>query len=181
MRYWARATDRRSRLYRLVNARTRQQKRPCQATIYHHFADKQDIASVLGARSHSYERTAEAANSPGNAIDRLRAVIRTFYDLQAERHVVFMSAIREMSHNETQLCNLLRRYRNDLLAPIGQLLDSGVRENLFRPVNDEMALVTIFGIMHSFVTHRLLIGDVKTADELVEHTLQMLLNGIGNH
>jgi len=153
------------------------------ATIYHHFADKQDIYMSVLEREIALinERTAEAANSPGNAIDRLRAVIRTFYDLQAERHVVFMSAIREMSHNETQLCNLLRRYRNDLLAPIGQLLDSGVRENLFRPVNDEMALVTIFGIMHSFVTHRLLIGDVKTADELVEHTLQMLLNGIGNH
>ncbi len=153
------------------------------ATIYHHFTDKKDIyLSVLEREVVLVrDRTIAAANSPGNAVDRLRAVIRTFYDLQAERHVVILSALREMSGSEAQLCSLLRRYRNELLAPIRQLLESGVREKLFRPVNDEMALVTIFGIMHSFVTHRLLIGDAYPAEDIVEHTLQMLLNGIGNH
>ena len=151
------------------------------ATIYHHFVDKQDIyLSVLEREVIIIrDRTAAAANSPGNAIDRMRAVIRTFYDLQAERHVVILTAIREMSGNETQLRDLLRRYRNELLAPIGELLESGVRENLFRPVDDEMAIITIFGIMHSFVTHRLLTGDDGPTDTIVDHTLQMLLHGIG--
>ncbi len=84
-----------------VNARTANKSGLAKATIYHHFADKQDIwlLSVLEREiaPSINERTAEAVNSPGNAIDRLRAGSCTFYDLQAERHVVFMSAIREMS------------------------------------------------------------------------------------
>lgn len=152
------------------------------ATIYHHFADKQDI--FLGAHEREIQtirdRLSAAAASPGTAVDRMRAVIRTFYDLHAERHVVILTAVREISGGQTSLRDLLRRYRSELLAPITLVLNSGVEEGLFRPLDDEMAVVTIFGMMHSFVTHRLLYGDESSADVIVEHTLQMLLHGIGN-
>lgn len=150
------------------------------ATIYHHFADKQDI--YLSAHEREImiirDRIDAATKTPGNAVEGLRAVIRTFYDLQAERHVVILVALRELSGADAQFRALLQRYRHELLAPISDLLARGVRENLFRPVDDEMAMVTIFGMMHSFVTHRLLYGDEAPADVLVNHTLQLLLHGI---
>ena len=150
------------------------------ATIYYHFADKQDI--YLSAHEREImiirDRIDAATKTPGNAVEGLRAVIRTFYDLQAERHVVILVALRELSGADAQFRALLQRYRHELLAPISNLLARGVRENLFRPVDDEMAMVTIFGMMHSFVTHRLLYGDEAPANVLVNHTLQLLLHGI---
>lgn len=153
------------------------------ATIYHHFTDKQDIYLSTHEREIMIirDRIEAAANSPGNAVERLRAVIRTFHDLQSERHVVILAALRELSGSDVQFRAILQRYRRELLAPISNLLAQGVRENLFRPVDDEMAIVTIFGMMHSFVTHRLLYGEQAPTDVLVDHTLNLLLHGIGAH
>lgn len=150
------------------------------ATIYHHFQDKRDV--LLSAFENDIRtvaaRIAEAAATSGSPARRLRAVIAAYFAIQMERRMVILNAIRETVGLEDQIWAIIRTHRDDLLRPIMSIIHDAIASGIARPVNVEMAVMALFGMIHSFVTHRLLIDGENLNAEMEEFVLEMFLHAL---
>ena len=150
------------------------------ATLYHHFPDKRAIYYSVLARDIELicDRLIQVAATPGDPITRLRAVMRTYLALHAEHGFVIWQALRESGGDMTGLDDLLRRYRDLLFAPIIDIISEAIDAGLARPVNPEIAVLSLFGMLHSYVLHRRLIADAAPDDDVIDRTLNLFLYGL---
>jgi AcrR family transcriptional regulator len=150
------------------------------STIYHHFHDKRDIYLHVLERDIRVvrDRLQAAAMGPGDAPARLRALIQTYFTLQQERRLLIMQALRDAAGLEAQLHALIRRYRAELLHPFRLVLVEAIDAGLMRPVDVEFAALSLLGMLHAFVTHRMLLDDRPLEDDVVDHILDLLLHGL---
>jgi AcrR family transcriptional regulator len=151
------------------------------ATLYHHFHDKSDVVlSVLeGDILVVCDRLRDAAASPGSPAARLRAVVSAYFAVQAERRLVVLNALRESAGLEDQVWCVIRTHRRALLEPIMGIIQDAIDAGQARQVNVEMAVMALFGMIHSFVTHRLLLDDVNLDEDMEEFVLDMFLHALG--
>lgn len=150
------------------------------ATIYHYFHDKQAIVLSVLERDMSTMRvcTMKAAAQEENCIQKLRAIIQTHYVLMRERHALILNVIREINGLEPQLHELKRKHMSAYCTPIAKIIEDGIAQGVFRPVNVEMTVFSLFGMINSFVVHCML-DDTANNDDFVEHTLSLFLSGVG--
>lgn len=150
------------------------------ATIYHHFPDKQTICrSVVEIELASLrDRIARAAQSATDPKERLGAVIHELFGPQLERRLVILIGVREVSGLPVQFQDVLIKYRNDLVAPIAEIISDGIEQGMFRSVNVEMTVISLMGMMQSYVTHRILFDPEGFAESIADHTVDLLLNGL---
>ncbi|MCC6169526.1 MAG: TetR/AcrR family transcriptional regulator [Caldilineaceae bacterium] len=159
-------------------------------TIYHHFPDKRAILLSVLERDIAIARQhieAAAAGEDGYAA-RLRRVIATFFQLQQERRLLILLALRDAAGRDPQVCALLRRYRQELVQPIAAIFAEAIAAGEMRPVNAEMTAVSLLGILQGFVAQRMLLGDAGIGDDVIsddvigddviDHTLDLLLCGV---
>jgi AcrR family transcriptional regulator len=154
-------------------------------TIYHHFPDKRAIYLSVLERDIGIarERIQAAAACEGDYTARLRRVVATFFQLQQERRLIILMALRDAAGREPQVCALLRRYRSELLQPIATLFAEGIAAGDMRPVNPEMTALSLLGILQGFVAHRFLMQDAETGSDVIgsdviDHALDLVLHGV---
>lgn len=151
------------------------------ATIYHHFPDKNAIC--LSVVEHEFlvlrDRINAAAESAADPVERLRRVIDAFFGLQLERRLMIVLTLRDVSGLGMQFKDAIAKYRHEIVSPIADIMEDGMQQGIFQPVNVEMTVISLLGMMQSYVTHRALIDPDGFADSATEHTLNLLLNGIG--
>jgi len=155
------------------------------STLYHHFADKDQIyLSVLERDMLVFERRImEAAASDSDFEGRLRAVIRTYMMLVAERGSVALNAIRRAGILDERLVELFSRHRDQLLKPFMDIFHQGIAEGRMRAVAPELTAISLLGMMNSFAAHRLLVECnsqevAASPHETAEHTLALFLHGV---
>ncbi len=154
------------------------------ATIYHYFHDKQEIfLSVLERDMLAIRNcTMAAAAEEEDCIQKLRAIIHTHYVMIRERHALIINVIREISGLEPQLRELKRKHMAAYCNPIIKIIEDGIGQGIFRPVNVEMAVFSLFGMIHSVTSHCMLMDEANAnndfSDEVVEHTLSLFLHGV---
>ena len=150
------------------------------ATLYHHFHDKRSIYTSVLARDVDVvsARIGRAAAGPGEFADRLRAVIETYFALHEEHHFVISQALRASGGDLAELGDLMRRYRDRLFAPVIQLIQEAIDAGAARPVNAEMAVMSLFGMLNSFVVHRRLMADAALDGDPTDHVMDLFLHGL---
>jgi AcrR family transcriptional regulator len=150
------------------------------ATLYHHFHDKRSIYYSVLARDIEVicERLEQATARPGDLAARLAAVIQTYFALHEEHHFVITQALRESGGDMAELGDIIRRYRDKLFAPVIRLVSEAVDAGLVRPINAEMAVMSLFGMLNSFILHRRLLADVALGSDAVDHILDLFLHGL---
>lgn len=157
------------------------------STLYHYFVDKHEIYLSVLERDMEIHRSqlCAAAEEPGNALVRMERMIRVYIDLLNKRGSVALNALRR-TELEGDLIEMFRRNRPHIIAPIASVIQQGVDEGVFRPVDVELTVMSLFAMMNGFVAQRLLF-DCDTAAEtalehdMIEHTLDLFLNGIRTH
>lgn len=152
------------------------------ATIYHYFHDKQAIVLNVLERDMStmLACTMAAAEQEDNCIEKLRAIIRTHYVMMRERRALIINVIREINGIELQLHDLKRKHMIAYCNPIAKIIEDGVALGIFRPLNVEMTVFSLFGMINSAVFHCMMMGETEAGDDFVEHTLSLLLYGVIN-
>lgn len=150
------------------------------ATIYHHFTDKQALfLSVLERDIQTvYERLVEAADQEQDTVAKLRAVIHTYCLLMSERRSIILSTLREIGGMETQIREFMQAKRPMMLGPVITILREGVASGVFRPLDPEMTALSLIGMLHAFITFRLLLDNVKIGSDVAEHVYALFLQGI---
>jgi AcrR family transcriptional regulator len=152
------------------------------ATIYHYFRDKQEIVLSVLERDMTTMRscTMAAAAQEENCIQKLRAIIHTHYVMMLERHAFIINVLREINGLEPQLRELKHKHIAAYCNPIAKIIEDGIAQGVFRPLNVEMTVFSLFGMINSFVVHCMLTGETEIGDDFVEHTLSLFLHGVSN-
>lgn len=150
------------------------------ATIYHHFQDKRDVFLRVLERDILVvcDRLTQASATPGDHRAKLRAIILAFFALQDEHRFVLISALRDTGGMESELCDLVRKHRTALMQPISTVIADGIAQGTVKPVNIEMTVVSLYGMLHSFITHRVLLDHTVIGEDVVDHILDLMLFGI---
>lgn len=151
-------------------------------TIYYYFQDKEAIYLSVVERDllNMQARIQAAAHTPGDCTQRLRAVISAYFEMAQANRSIFIARLREISGMENALRTLLQRHRNALMQPIANIITEGHASGVFRPAHPEMVIISLIGMMNSFVTHRFLIEQGDITPEVVDHTLELVLHGIAH-
>jgi len=149
-------------------------------TIYYYFRDKRAIyLSVLERDMLAMAACiAEAAQVEGDCVQRLRSVVETYFDLVRANGSLIIARLREISGMEESVRQLVNKHRPALLQPVIAILQEGMATGLFRPLDAEMAVASLFSMMNGFATHRLLLEQSEITDDVIEHTLTLFVRGI---
>ena len=164
------------------------------ATIYHHFHDKRDLFRSVLERDMTmvHDQIVGAAGSATGAVAKIQAVIRTYVSLMQERRTVIMSVLRELGQDQDSLCDFIRERRIHYFAPIATILEAGIAEGVFRPINTEQAAISMVGMINAFVVFHAFntddtddtddIGDTAQREQvnqaIIDHTVNLFLHGI---
>lgn len=176
-------------------------------TIYHHFQDKREIyLTVLerdidfvrdrlvavvdapAAVSHGVATAGQSAResavgplSQNNFLQKLRALIRVYFELQRERRLVIMLALRESSSIDDKFGEIIKKYRTKLLQPISSLIRKGIDDGEVRPIDVDLAVLSLLGILQSFVIHQLILEDSDIDEAAIDHIVKLLAEGMSAH
>lgn len=153
------------------------------ATIYHYFQDKEEIFRQVLERDMRtvHEHVIAAMAKEESCLARLRAVIYTYFSLMHARRTIIMGVLREVHENKQLFREVMCSHRRTHLSPLMALIQQGVDEGLFRPVNVEYTTYSLLGMINTFVVFQLYLNDnhMTESDEAVaEHILQLILQGI---
>ena len=155
------------------------------STLYHYFQDKHQIyLSVIERDMIEFQERIQASVDPnGNAVERLSAMIVAHFSLLNEHGIIALRAIRRSGDLECDLSEIFRKHRSRVMGPMTTVIQEGIDQGLFRPVNVELTVVTIFGMVNGFHAQRMLLGDdimeyTVGVDDLADHTISLLLNGL---
>ncbi len=150
------------------------------ATLYHHFPDKETICrSVIEIELATLSRRIhQAAASSDDPLKQITAIVEVLFGPEIERKIMLLVNTREVPGLGVGLKDVVTKYRFDLARPILQVIQNGIDKGVFRPLDPELTVLSLMGMMQSFVTHRLIAEPDQHFHNVVEHTLDMLLNGI---
>ena len=159
------------------------------STLYHYFQDKREIylrvlERDLNSLVERIERAADPAN--GTVDERLRAVVETYLDAVVDRGIIALNALRRSGDLDKPMKGLFCEYRKTFMRPFRSVFEDGVAQGVYRQDLDvELTIMSLLGIMNSFVGHRLLsYSDDEGAPimppraEMVEHTLSLFRYGV---
>lgn len=155
------------------------------ATIYHYFQDKEEIFRQVLERDmltvHEHLQRAMAAES--GSLAKLGAVVNTLFSLLHARRTIMMSVLRELGENKQVFHEVICAHRDTHLRLLMGLIQAGIDEGVFRPVNVEYTTYSLLGMINTFVFFRLYLTDAdihqtNSDADAAEHTLRLLLEGL---
>jgi TetR/AcrR family transcriptional regulator len=149
-------------------------------TIYHHFQDKREIYLHVLERDILFvrDRLLTIVKQEGSFADKLRALIHVYFDLQRERRLVIMAALRENAALDDQFSEIIKKYRSELLQPIGALIHEGIQNGEVCPIDVDLTVLSLLGILQGFVVHQLILEDTDIDETVVKHIVDLFAHGI---
>jgi TetR/AcrR family transcriptional regulator, cholesterol catabolism regulator len=155
------------------------------ATIYHYFQDKEEIFRQVLERDMRtvHEHVVAAMAKEEGTLAKLRAVIYTYFALMHARRSIIMSVIREIGENKPLFREVMCSHQRTHLRPLIELIQQGIDEGIFRPVNAEFTTYSLLGMINAFVVFRHYLHDTETSDanmdeDVAEHTLRLIVEGL---
>ena len=160
------------------------------ATIYHYFQDKEEIFRQVLERDMRtvHEHVLTAIDKEDGCLAKVRAFVYTMFSLMHARQSIIMSVLRELGENKQLLRDVMCVHRKTHLGPLMTLLQQGVDEGIFRPVNIEYTTYSLLGMINAFVAFNFYFRDPNDADlssnnamiceDVAEHTVQLILEGL---
>ena len=150
------------------------------ATIYHYFRDKEEIFLSVLERDMEYvhDRVVAAAQQAPDPILKLRAALYAHFGLMRERRSLILTVLREIGGLHVQLHEIMCKQRERHLGPIVAILEEGIAQGIFRPMNVELATLSLLGMLNNSVAQLLFLEEADIGDAIVEHTLDLFLHGV---
>lgn len=154
------------------------------STLYHYFEDKHQIYLSMLERDMEIHRAKlhAATQEPGDARHRLEHIIRVYIDLLNRRGSVALNALRR-TELDRDLLEMFRRNRPLIIAPVADVLQQGIDDGIFRPVDVELTVLSLFSMMNGFLAQRLLFecgtaGETALEADMIQHTVDLFLHGV---
>jgi AcrR family transcriptional regulator len=151
------------------------------ANIYYYFENKERLyLEVLQADMLALIHVLdEAARQPGSSRQRILGVARSFWDLMRRKRSLIQITMRQFAGMEQQLRGLVQRYQDEMVGPIQQVLEQGMRDGEVRPLNARLAAAALLGMLSIFVASYLLeIALDDGQDSVIDQTADLFFDGV---
>jgi len=134
---------------------------------------------VLEADILALIQTLEQASQQGHTChEKITHIAEAFMNLMREKKTLLQITMRQFGGLEREIRGLVRRYRAQLMRPIEQVLEEGIRHGELRAMNTHLAALSLLGMMSIFLTKYLLDLPLETLEsETVPHTVQLFFDG----
>ena len=151
------------------------------ATLYYHFAGKEEILAFLLRHSLAAlaDEVAEAAATPGTGRQRLAAVIGVWIEHTMRRPGVSRALVGDLGR-AIRLPELAGAVQKAFYDPIAGVLTAGAEDGSLRTfANPESVAVSVFGaVMMSAMLHNV-VGSARSHGEVVADVMDLLMSGVG--
>ena len=150
------------------------------ATIYHHFRDKQDLFMCVLTREmlSMHARIVSSASGETSPLEKLRLVVDVYCEMIGERRSLVMTTMHANDELGVQLREFGKTHKQHLLGPLTQIVQQGIAQGMFRPVNTQMSALSLIGMLNAFVSYQILFADTVFEGDIAENVLDLFLNGI---
>lgn len=153
--------------------------------VYYYYGNKRGLYDALleEAIDRRVRRLQAARQHQGSIVDRLRVVLETWAspedaDLPWQ---VQMFYVRELTGLGAGInTESLERLDRELRHAVRPILEDGIAEGLFRPVNVPMVTLAMIGIVNTF-RRRMVVGAKVTLEDGLEQVTDTLLHGLLRH
>lgn len=149
-------------------------------TIYYHFQDKRDIyLSTMQRDMERVEARLHAAVLQGDDIvEKLRLLIGCHLQLADERRSMILALLREIGNMSEEMRALSMQNNARMMAPAISLIRQGIAQGIFRPVDPEMATMSLFGTIHTYITWHMILSDQPLDPNMPDKILSFILHGL---
>jgi len=129
-------------------------------TVYNYFTSKEELYfTIMKIRLTSLIAILENKfSSEKNAIDSLRSFILHFYSFMINHKNFFRIYQKETLTKENSFCGELISLENKLNEMIGKIIASGIKEGIFRKVDEKFAISLILGTVYGAVQRGIING-----------------------
>jgi len=150
------------------------------STIYDYFSSKDEIILFLLDEPLAEVRikAAEIAAAPGSIIERISQILEMHLDvLLRDKAFVFKLSFefQRLPLNVQARHEKKRQAYQDLLV---ELIEKGIRDGVFRPVDPDIVMKTLLSILSSVV---LTSRPTGTPQEMLKNALDLILKGLVSH
>jgi len=155
----------------------------CQITkpnIYYYFKDKESLyVQILEADMLVLIQTLEEAGRQGvTCYEQITAMAQAFWSLMRQKTSLIQITFRQFGGLEHEIRGLVSRYREQLVAPVKQVIEGGIHRGELRALNSHLAALSFVGMVSVFLTEYLLEMPVQIRfEEAVEHAIQLFFDG----
>lgn len=152
------------------------------ATLYYYFADKEEILVFLlrDMLTQVGDAVAIAAETPGNAAERLVGVIEAQIQVMTEQPSVWRALMAELGR-AGRMPEIADALANAYYMPVQRLLDDGAADGSLRAVDDPAATATaVFAAVTVAGLHLLMSGQTINSQALAASVSTFVLRGVGS-
>jgi AcrR family transcriptional regulator len=152
------------------------------ANIYYYFKDKEslylqvlesDMLEMIGMLN-------RAAQREGTARDKIARIAETVVRLLHSKPALIRMGMRLLGEHEPDILGLVHSHRQELLRPVEEVLEEGMRSGELRLLNVQVTALSFVIIMRVLVimtAKGLPPPDISESD-MVLHTVELLFDGI---
>jgi len=156
-------------------------------TIYEYFRSKEDI--FIAAYNYFYRQTQammnqalQASQEPEQQLKNLiRVSLSGFFENNAEFLEIMMDfwaeGIRKKNERIIEAINLKAIYRQ-YRALIRAIIDRGIRQHVFRPINSQVVASFLIGSLDGLLLQWIMEPDLFDIDEVTKTIIDGFLNGL---
>lgn len=148
-------------------------------SIYNHFRGKQELVAYVFNRTidPAMESTEEITQRDVPAVEKLKVMLRTWFEFFASRRELFDFLFHEPAVRE--ICFTAVRALDDItLGRIAAIIRQGIAEGVFRQVDANSAAEHIRGAANFVFERQLETGTTRSIDECVRCLLDVFLLGL---
>jgi len=122
-------------------------------TVYNYFSSKEELYfSIMRLRMENLINSlTEKIKTELNSIDSLRTFVIHLYMFMMKYQNFFLMYAKESFCSGNKFCDELKALDEQLRALLRGIINSGIRENLFRDVDEKLAVHTIIGSIYGTV------------------------------
>ena len=157
-------------------------------TVYNYFTSKEEIYfSIMSLRMENLLNSlTEKIRSEHNSIDSLRTFILHVYMFMMKYQNFFLMYKKESMNSDSNFCDELRNLENHLKEQLAGIIRMGIKDNLFREVDDEFTANSILGSIYGTVQRDIdrRINEeqrIIEREKLFEFIIHALFSGFKNH
>jgi AcrR family transcriptional regulator len=136
--------------------------------IFYYFKNKRKLFEELIKKSVEIilKKLNEVAGSNKKPAEKIEAFIQTFFEILLKEKALIQLLARETSNPESPIASLVIKQSRKIIDSLASIIEEGVQEGSFRPLNPRTAAISLFGMLTTYVAAINVFGRQLSSSEL---------------
>ena len=150
------------------------------AMLYYYYASKRDLySSIIESGLQALSGVLDGIGAgAGTAREKVAQFAERSYSLFDSQRAVVRILYRELMGLGENIALPAREHVLGDLAKLEAVIEAGIRQGEFRPVDPGLAARSLLGMLHIFIRESVLAGEAYPPQRVVDHTVELFCRGV---